>query len=204
MKAMRRAARLSSEERKAMTVRTVIDLAGECDPAEITTSAIAERMAMTQGALFRHFPTKDEMWQAVVGWGAERLLERLDKAAASAETPLVALEAIFFSHLRFVRRHAGIPRIVLNSLQRAGDTPTKSAVRALLSRYGERLRALLEEAKTRGEVAADVDTAAAVALFMGTVQTFSLQMLMNKSGVSIEDLAAKSFALFVRGIRSAK
>ncbi|MBP6534586.1 MAG: TetR family transcriptional regulator, partial [Arenimonas sp.] len=53
-----RAKNLSAEQRRAMTVQTVIDLAAGQDPGEITTAAIAEHMQVTQGALFRHFPSK--------------------------------------------------------------------------------------------------------------------------------------------------
>lgn len=50
---------LSAEERRAVTVDTVVALAAEENPSEITTAAIAARMKVTQGALFRHFPSKD-------------------------------------------------------------------------------------------------------------------------------------------------
>ncbi|MDE2380483.1 TetR family transcriptional regulator, partial [Bradyrhizobium sp.] len=55
---------LSAEERRRLTVETVVSLAAAQNPSEITTAAIAARMHVTQGALFRHFPSKDAIWQA--------------------------------------------------------------------------------------------------------------------------------------------
>ena len=49
---------LTADERRAATVQAVVDLAAERNPSDITTTAIAQRMGLTQGALFRHFPTK--------------------------------------------------------------------------------------------------------------------------------------------------
>ncbi|MEI6639829.1 MAG: helix-turn-helix domain-containing protein, partial [Chlorobium sp.] len=49
---------LPAEQRRAVTVEAVIELAAEKNPASITTAEIAERMQLTQGALFRHFPNK--------------------------------------------------------------------------------------------------------------------------------------------------
>src|SRR3972149_3626770 len=43
-------------------------MAAEQNPSEITTAAIAKRMKLTQGAIFRHFPSKDSIWQAVMEW----------------------------------------------------------------------------------------------------------------------------------------
>ncbi|MFZ4802284.1 MAG: TetR/AcrR family transcriptional regulator, partial [Chlorobium sp.] len=57
---------LPAEQRRAVTVEAVIELAAEKNPASITTAEIAGRMQLTQGALFRHFPTKDALWQSVM------------------------------------------------------------------------------------------------------------------------------------------
>lgn len=72
--------KLPAEERRAVTVEAVVALAAEQNPNAITTAAIAKRMGLTQGALFRHFPNKDAILQAVIEWVAERLLARVDKA----------------------------------------------------------------------------------------------------------------------------
>ena len=81
---------LRAEERRAATVQAVVDLAAEQNPAEITTTAIADRMGLTQGALFRHFPTKDAILEATLSWVSERLLARVDKAAEGAAAPAAA------------------------------------------------------------------------------------------------------------------
>ena len=61
-----RAKPLPAETRRAVTVEAVIELAAERDPGEITTAAIASHMKLTQGALFRHFPSKDAIWDDYV------------------------------------------------------------------------------------------------------------------------------------------
>src|SRR3989344_4624509 len=42
---------LPADERRAATVEAVINLAAEQNPSDITTTAIAQRMGLTQGAL---------------------------------------------------------------------------------------------------------------------------------------------------------
>ena len=107
-----RQAYLPAEERREVTVETVIDLAAEQNPADITTGAIAKRMGVTQGALFRHFPSKDAILHAVMEWVSERLLSRIDKAIGTAASPLAALEAAFMAHIDFISDHPGVPRML--------------------------------------------------------------------------------------------
>lgn len=201
MKERKRSKRLRADERKAVTVQTVIELAAEQNPAEITTSAMAERMHITQGALFRHFPTKDSIWQAVMEWVAEHLWARVDQATQAAGSPLEALEAAFMAHIHFVVQHAGVPRILFGQLQRADDTEAKRVVRTLLARYGERLQVLIEQGKSQGELAPETETEAAAALFIGTIQGLTMQSLITGKSGSMRAKAPKVFAIYLRGIR---
>ncbi len=180
---------------------TVIELAAEQNPSEITTTAIAQRMHLTQGALFRHFPTKDSVWQAVMEWVADRLLARVDKAAAGASSPAAALEAMFMAHIDFVAKHPGVPRMLFGELQRADATPAKRMVQTLVTQYGARLHTLIEKGKAQGELAADVDPNAAAVMFIGSIQGLVMQSLLAGNVRRIRSDAPGTFAIFIRGIR---
>jgi len=201
MKQKQRAERLSSDERKQMTVMTVIALAADTNPADITTTTIAERMRMTQGALFRHFATKDDIWVAVMEWVAVHLLARVDEAAQRETSPGKALEAVFMSHVDFVSRHPGIPRILFSELQRPGDTPGKRVVRVLMGQYGDRLKTIIKRGKTKKEFAPGIDDQAAVGMFIGSIQGLVMQSLMAGNIRRIRDGAPGVLALYLRGIK---
>lgn len=196
-----RSKNLPAEERRAVTVEAVVELAAEQNPSDITTAAIAKRMGLTQGALFRHFPNKDAILQAVMEWVADRLLSRVDKALRVAPSPLAALEGMFMAHVDFVIEHPGVPRMLFGELQRAEETGPKRMVQALIHRYGERLRHLLEEGKALGELDTHLDTEASAILFIGTVQGLVMQSLLAGDIGRMREDAARVFAIYQRGIR---
>lgn len=195
--------KLPADERRAVTVDTVVALAAEQNPSEITTSAIAKRMGLTQGALFRHFPTKDAILQAVMEWVADQLLSRVDQAAAAAPSPLLALEAMFMAHIDFVAERPGVPRIIFGELQRAEESEPKRLVQSIVRRYGERLYQLIESGKASGELDPALDSEAAAILFIGTIQGLVMQSLLAGDVVRIRRDAPRAFAIYLRGIRSA-
>ena len=193
---------LPADERRAVTIEAVVDLAGLQNPSEITTAAIAKHMNLTQGALFRHFPTKDAIWQAVMEWVAERLLARIDGAAQGFDSPLAAMQAMFMSHVEFVAEHPGAPRMMFGELQRAEQTAPKRIVQSLIQRYAERLHRLIEAGKACGELPAELDTEAAATLFIGTIQGLVMQSLLAGNVERIRHDAPRVFAIYRRGIRS--
>jgi AcrR family transcriptional regulator len=193
---------LPADERRAVTVAAVIDLAALQNPSEITTAAIAQQMGLTQGALFRHFPDKDAIWAAVMAWVAERLLERIDRSAAGLDSPLAAMQAMFISHVEFVCEHPGVPRMLFGELQRATPTPAKRMVQTLLMHYRERLQRLLAAGIAAGELASTLDTNAAASLFIGSVQGLVMQSLLAGDVQRMRVDAPRVFAIYRRGIGS--
>ena len=198
----RRSKNLPAEERRAVTVEAVVTLAASKNPSEITTAAIAKQMNLTQGALFRHFPNKEAIWQAVMEWVAERLLARIDHAAQGIESPLAAMQAMFMSHVEFVVEHPGVPRMLFGELQRTESTPTKRMVQTLLQRYGERLHRYIEQGKARGELSVNLDNEAAAMLFIGTIQGLVMQSLLAGDVDRIRHDAPRVFEIYRRGIGS--
>lgn len=195
---------LPADERRAVTVEAVVELASKQNPSEITTASIARHMGVTQGALFRHFPSKDAIWQRVMEWVAERLLERLDRAAEGTASPLAAMEAMFMSHAEFVAEHPGVPRMLFGELQRAEPTPAKRMAHTLIQRYGERISQMIEHGKARGELPATLDAEAAVTMFVGTIQGLVMQSLLSDDPERIRRDAPRVFAIYRRGIGGEK
>jgi len=187
---------LPADERRAATVEAVVALAAQTNPSDISTTAIAKHMGVTQGALFRHFPTKESIIEAVMGWVADRLLARIDAATRKAATPLAALEAVFMTHVEFVTIHPGVPRMLFGELQRAEMNGPKRLVQALIARYSERVRALLAQGKAAGEIRANMDEGSAALLFVGMVQGLVMQSLLAGDVRQMNDQAAGVFALF--------
>lgn len=191
---------LSADARRSATVESVIQLAAVQNPGSITTAAIAGHMNLTQGALFRHFPNKEAIWQAVMEWVATRLLERIDQAAKGNESPLAALEAIFMTHVEFVAENPGVPRMVFGELQRAESTLAKQVVHTLTQRYAERLNGLIQNGKSSGELNASLDNEAAATLFLGTIQGLVMQSLITGDAERMRHDAPRVFAIYRRGI----
>lgn len=198
---MSRAKHLPTEERRNEAVVAVIELAAAKNPEDITTTAIAGRMKLSQGALFRHFPTKDAIWREVMHWVSDRLLERIDKVAGGESDPVAALEAMFMAHIAFVAQHPGVPRILMGQLQRTGSTPAKQVAHTLTSNYAIRLRRILAAGRSSGALPAGLDDAAAATLFLGMIQGLVVQALISGDQDQMRVDAPRVFAIYRAGLK---
>lgn len=195
--------RRSSKERRALAIDAVIDLASGMNPADITTAAISERMGLTQGALFRHFPTKDAVLQAVMESVSERLLSRIDEAVREETAPLEALRAIFMAHVGFIESNPGVPRLLFSELQRTEETGAKRAVGAFLEASATRILVQLDEAKKLGLVSSDICPRSAAMSLVGSVQGLVIQAMLSGRVGDIGAGAEGVFAVWRRGVSAA-
>lgn len=193
--------RLSTEERRRQVVAAVVDLARDCGPEAITTQAIADRIGVTHGALFRHFPDKAAMWTAVFDWVQVELGRIISDAFAAGGEPLAILDRVFMAHVGFVARHPGVPRILFHELQRPADSPFRERARVVIGAYRQRLCELFILAKESGNLSIRLDQEAAAALFLGTVQGLVMQSTLFHGEADMQEIARRIFPLLLDGFR---
>jgi AcrR family transcriptional regulator len=196
--------RLSSPERRREIVAAVLELARERGPEAITTQAIAERIGVTQGAVFRHFPDKEAIWLAVFAWVRASLDAVLEASIDEGGSPLANIERVFLAHVDLVAATPGLPRVLFHELQSAGDSPVRAAVRAMIGGYRRRLAALFRQAKARGEVPGSLDAALAPVLFIGAVQGLVIHAALSGDEAAPSRNAPAMFALLLDGYRGGR
>jgi AcrR family transcriptional regulator len=196
--------RHTAEARREETVEAVIDLASEHGPEGITTQAIATRIGVTHGALFRHFPDKTAIWRSVFEWLGVRLGRVADVALATGGTPLEMLERLFHAQVAFVADHPGVPRILFHELQRPAGTPLQGLARSIVGGYRERIQTMIRRAKEAGELPAGLDEEVAAVLFVGTVQGLVVQSTLFSGSLDMRDAARRAFPLLLDGYRGGK
>lgn len=192
--------RLSAGERRREVVAAVVMLAQEFGPEAVTTQAIADRVGVTQGALFRHFSDKTAMWTAVFDWVEAELSTVVDQAFVAGGEPLAVLERVFLAHVGFVASHPGVPRILFHELQRTGDSPFRERVQSMVGGYRQRLSKLLQQAKKRGQLPPDLDQEAGAVLFIGTVQGLVVQSSLFRGETGMLAAARRIFPLLLHGL----
>ena len=204
MELIARVPKQATEVRRAGLVAAALLLAAQRNPADITTADLARAVGITQGAVFRHFASKEAIWLAVLDWATNTLLTQLQDAANGTDgqplPALHALQAIFAAHVNFVMTHPGVPRVVFQELQHAQDTPLKARVRALMHQYRLLVMGLLQRAQAQNLLLPDTDLPAAAVLFLGAVQGLVMQAMFSGQVNIMAAQAPGVFAIYLRGI----
>lgn len=192
--------RQSTESRQAEIIATMVRLSAERSPADITTTDIAKAMQVTQGALFRHFASREAIRLAVVEWIEEGLMAELMAAKASSPDALTALKAMFMAHVGFAKAHPGAPRLIFGELQQPAESPVKQRVQQIMQRYRQTLSQTLAAAIAAQLIRTDVDCQSASALFLGAIQGLVIQSMLSGNTEQMEQQAVGVLELYLAGL----
>ncbi len=199
----------ATEQRQVGLVAAALQLASQRSPMDITTADLAKAVGISQGAVFKHFASKDAIWLAVMDWADQTLIARLHAAADSAganatpvlnATPVAALQAVFRAHVEFVIENPGVPRVIFQELQNRQDTPIKARVRTVMQQHRALVMGLLQSAQTQTLLAPHTNLQAAAVLLLGSVQGLIMQNMLMDQDTPLREQATGIFDIFLRGI----
>lgn len=192
-----------TEDRQAALMAAALQLAAQKSPAQITTGELAVAVGITQGAVFKHFESKEAIWLTVMQWVHAELMMRL-QAAAQAHLDqgeaLGAMRAVFMAHVQFVQAQPGVPRLVFQELQHPQPSPLKASVQQLMVNYRQLVHGLLLKAKANQQLAQTVDLSAATVLFVGAIQGLVMQALMAGHLSDVGAQAAAVYDIYQQGL----
>ncbi len=159
--------RETTENRKRQIADAALKIIAEQGLARFTTAAIAQEVGITEGAIFRHFPSKE----AIVLAAIDRIEELFEEGAPPDEgVPLERLRRFVEHRVRVVRENGGIPRLVFSDeLSLAAGEAGSAKVAAIRKRAAATIRRCLEEAQQRKLLPADLDLDAAALVVQGAV-----------------------------------
>lgn len=129
--------------------------------ASVSVREIARRAGVSTGTFSRHFPTKEELFKAVVLNRIGQLVQRADELAAGND-PATA----FFAFFAVLVEEGTADHGVGDALSSAGFDIQAAASTANRD-FGNALRGLLVRAQQAGAVRQDVDSADVKALVVG-------------------------------------
>ena len=177
--------RKPAEDRKSEIIEALLDLADRIGPDRLTTNDIAREVGVTQAAIFRHFPTKAELWAEAGAVISNRLAAAWAQAQATQATPQGRLRALIAAQLQQIETCPALPAI-LHSRELNVDNPDlRDRFRGLLMQYQGHLVANLEGMIADGSLARHILPQDAAVLLTSLVQGIAIRWSLGSRGYEL-------------------
>ena len=136
----------------------------------ITTARLAEVVGVSEAALYRHFPSKAKMFEALIEFAEESVFGLANRILGEEVDATRRCERILTMLLTFSDRNPGITRVLLGEALLGEHERLRARVSQFFDRFETQLKQILREGEQVTELGLRASVAAIANLLMAVVE----------------------------------
>ncbi|GGW69766.1 nucleoid occlusion factor SlmA [Alishewanella tabrizica] len=136
----------------------------------ITTAALAEKVGVSEAALYRHFPSKARMYEGLIEFIEDTLLSRVNAITEEHKDTHTRISLMLQLVLVFAERNPGFCRILTGDALQGEQERLLERVAALFEKLETQIKQCLRERKLREGKGFSVDETELANLLLATVE----------------------------------
>ena len=191
---------LDSEVRRHQIVQTTRKIVATEGMASLTIQELAKEVGVSEGAIYRHFRSKDEILLVLIQEIEHGLLDSIADSAVPHEHALDQLKHLLQRHFSSAERRNGVPFVVITEAMRFGDPQVKQAARQMVEHYLHMVSLILSAGAEKGEISQSIDTRAAALMFFGMIQASVTLWSYNSRAHPLAQHRAALWTMFRDGL----
>lgn len=191
--------RKPAEERKSEIVEAALRLADKVGPDRLTTGQIAEAVGLTQAALFRHFPKKQDLWEAVAARIGEKFQQRWIAIERGPPDPIDRLHTIIAAQLKLIQAMPAIPAILFSRELHVENRALRVIFAKFMTSFHGRIERLIAAAQNEGRLRGDVAPADVAFLIIGLVQGLAVRWSISGRNFDLAEEGQRLLKIQLRG-----
>ena len=123
----------------------------------IRTASLAKAIGISEAALYRHFPSKAKMFEALIQFAEDTIFSRINLIQKEQQSVFVRCEATTHLLLTFADRNPGIISILTGNAIMGENEKLRIRVNQLFDRLETQLKQFLREGVIHGELTTNTD-----------------------------------------------
>jgi AcrR family transcriptional regulator len=195
--------KLESRIRRDQIAEATLALVVEHGLRHLSVAAVARRVGIAPSALYRHFPGKEAVLDAVLDRVHERMQGIVARAADGPGDALDALHRLMSLHLELVSANKALLPVLVGDAFHSGNPGRRRRVFAVLTGYLARVAALARSGQRAGAIRRDVSARTVALMFLGIVQPPAMLAVLSGGQFQNRRPSREAWRLFEQTMRCA-
>jgi len=193
--------RKSTDIRQAEIKKALLEIIDQEGMHNLSTRKLAEKVGVTEGALFKHFKSKRDMILAIVDEVESGLMRSLEHVAAAEGGADELLFRFLCTHIRYLVANKGITILLFSEAANVNDSELKSRLLAILNGQKRLVRAIVGRGIEDGIWNASLNVDSVATIYMGIPISLNIELVLNPDGVNTENFCRRMISVLVDGLK---
>ncbi len=190
--------RQSTEIRQEQIKKAVLEILDTEGMNRLSTRHLAEKVGISEGAIFRHFKSKRDILVAVVEDVKSHMLEPLRAIALKNAPADERLRAFLKFHMQYLARNKGITLLLFSEAAHMNDPKLKSLLLGILSELKQFVSKIFQDGIVEGKWDPRIHTENVAMLYMGVPITLNIEAILSGEPLKHEDFCDRMYCLLNR------
>ncbi len=193
--------RESTDVRQEQIKKAVLDIIADEGLHNITTRNLAKRIGLTEGAIFRHFPTKRDIIKGIMDDVASDLIGSLRNIVLKPEKAEDKLFKYLCRNVKYLKENRGITILLFSESTHLGDKELKEKLNQILSEQKQFIIKIVKDGISEGVWDKNVSAEDVAIIYLGIPITFNIELVLNKSGLNADNFCKRMYTLILKTLK---
>lgn len=138
--------------------------------SRITIAVLARSSGITEAALYRHFASKAQMFDALIGFAEEAVFTRVNQILDEEKDTAARCAQIVFLMLGFAERNPGIARVLLGDALVGEEDRLRLRAERFFDRLETQFKQIVRESRLRDDAVGTMSVEDSVDILLGFIE----------------------------------
>ncbi len=196
--------RKSTKIRKEEIKRAVLNIIYTEGLGKLSTRNLAEKVGISEGAIFRHFNSKAEIIHAILEDIRKELQDELRRIAIGVEPATERLKKFLFAHIRYLEEHKGITILLFSEATHTNDVKLKAKLNEILAEQKVLVTKIVHDGQVEGVWSEEVSEDDFASLYLGVPLSYNIESVLNHNEIDIDDFCERTYNLLTKALLKKK
>ncbi|MHB8338769.1 MAG: TetR/AcrR family transcriptional regulator [Ignavibacteriaceae bacterium] len=194
--------RETTDIRQEQIKKAVLDIIADEGLQNISTRNLAKRIGLTEGAIFRHFPTKRDIIKGIMDDVANDLIGSLRNIVLKPEKAEDKLFKYLCQNVKYLKENRGITMLLFSEAAHLGDKELKEKLNQILYEQKQLIIKMVKDGISEGVWDKSVNAEDVAIIYMGIPITFNIEFVLNKNGLNADNFCKRMYTLILKTLKN--
>ena len=194
--------RETTDIRQEQIKKAVLDIIADEGLQNISTRNLAKRIGLTEGAIFRHFPTKRDIIKGIMDDVANDLIGSLRNIVLKPEIAEDKLFKYLCQNVKYLKENRGITMLLFSEAAHLGDKELKEKLSQILYEQKQLIIKMVKDGISEGVWNKSVNAEDIAIIYMGIPITFNIEFVLNKNGLNADNFCKRMYSLIIKTLKT--
>lgn len=190
--------RQSTEVRQEQIKQAVLDIIYTDGLKSLSTRMLAQRIGMSEGAIFRHFPTKQAIVLSIINDVHTDFIGSLRAIANSGEEPEVRLKKFLCKTINYLVENKGITLLMFSEASHNNDPELKKKLQQIFNSQKKLVSKIFLDGIALGKWDESIPVENLAMLYMGIPVSLNIELVLSGREFNSENYCSRMIILLLK------